>query len=45
MSESPVYLVTGEEAGRGSDGEPLLKNVKILAKLTFGKENDGYIIM
>lgn len=45
MSESPVYLVTGEEIGKGSDGEPLLKNVKMLAKLTFEKENDGYNIM
>lgn len=44
MAKSPVYLVTGEEIGRGSDGEPLLKNVNILAKLTFDKEKDGYML-
>jgi hypothetical protein len=26
----PVYLVTGDEVGRGQDGEPLLRNVRIV---------------
>ena len=29
-----VYLVTGDEVGSGSDGEPVLKNVKIVKNLT-----------
>jgi hypothetical protein len=40
---APVYFVSGMETGKGSDGEPLLKNVKILsrAKMT---DNGGYTI-
>lgn len=26
----PVYIVTGDEVGRGSDGEPLLRNLRII---------------
>jgi len=37
-----IYLVTGEEVGRGSDGEPLLKDVKTVATLKFTEE--GYKI-
>jgi hypothetical protein len=39
--ERPIYLITGEEIGYGSDDEPLLKknSIKILAKL---KPNDFY---
>ena len=29
----PLYLVGGELAGTGSDGEPLLKNCKILQRI------------
>lgn len=29
----PMYLVSGDEVGRGSTNEPLLKNIKILEKL------------
>ena len=29
-----VYLVSGEKIGIGNDGEPLIKNVKILKDLT-----------
>lgn len=29
-----AYLVTGNLVGKGSDGEPLLKNVKILEDIT-----------
>lgn len=30
----PAYIVTGDEVGFGSDGEPLLKNIKIINKLS-----------
>lgn len=33
LQDAPVYLVTGEEVGRGADGEPLLTNVKVLGTL------------
>ena len=29
----PMYLVQGDEVGKGSTNEPLLKNVKIIRKL------------
>lgn len=29
----PMYLVQGDEVGKGSTNEPLLKNVKIIEKL------------
>ena len=29
-----VYIVIGDEVGYGSDGEPLLKNVKIISEIT-----------
>ena len=29
----PMYLVQGDEVGKGSTNEPLLKNVKIIKKL------------
>jgi len=33
LSGAPCYLVTGTEVGRGSDGEPVLRDVRILATL------------
>ena len=30
-----IYVVTGNEVGRGSDNEPLLKNIKILKELPY----------
>lgn len=30
-----IYVVTGDEIGKGSDNEPLLKNVKIIEELPF----------
>lgn len=44
MQGAPVYFITGEECGTGSDGEPLLQNVKILAGAKFDRQKDGYII-
>lgn len=29
----PILLITGDEVGKGSDGEPLLKNVKVIKEL------------
>lgn len=29
-----IYLVTGKEVGVGSDGEPVIKNVKIIKDIT-----------
>ena len=29
----PMYLVQGDEVGKGSTNEPLLKNIKIIKKL------------
>lgn len=29
----PCYLVTGDYVGKGSDGEPLIKNVRIIKKI------------
>jgi hypothetical protein len=43
IKNAPIYFVTGREAGRGSDGEPVLENVKVLAKAK--RENDGYVVM
>ena len=31
--ELKIYVVTGDEVGRGSDNEPLLRNVKIIETL------------
>ena len=33
LSGAPCYLVTGTEVGRGSDGEPVLQDVRLLADL------------
>lgn len=45
----PCYLVTGDYVGKGSDGEPLLKNVRIIKeikpyRIKQDKENNTYII-
>lgn len=29
-----IYLVIGDEVGKGSDGEPLLRNVKVIKDIT-----------
>lgn len=38
----PVYLVTGREVGIGSDGEPLLSEARVIARLT--PTEDGFRI-
>lgn len=37
-----IYLISGEENGRGSDGEPTLENAQIVAELK--ATLDGYVI-
>lgn len=37
-----VWLLEGKEAGRGSDGEPVITNVKIIAKLEYDRNAGGY---
>lgn len=32
-----VFLVTGDEIGKGSDNEPLIRNIKILEKILLNK--------
>lgn len=32
-SDRPVYLMEGDKAGRGSDGEPLLRNARVVRRL------------
>lgn len=32
---SKIWLVTGDKVGTGSDGEPLLSNIKIIAELEY----------
>lgn len=33
--EIKIYVVTGEEIGRGADNEPLIRNVKIIKELPY----------
>lgn len=39
-----VYLVEGDKVGIGSDGEPLIKNVKIIKLLRQRRETEAEII-
>lgn len=41
---APIYLITGNECGIGSDGEPLLDNVKVLARMKRDREKDGWSV-
>jgi hypothetical protein len=43
FEQAPVYLLTGEQVGKGSDGEPVLKNVSIVSKLAYDVDRDGYV--
>lgn len=38
--DKPQYIVIGEEIGVGSDGEPLLKDVKIVKVLKEANQNE-----
>jgi len=39
-----TYLVTGEQVGTGADGEPVLKDVEAVAKLTSPKGVGGWVV-
>ncbi len=41
---APVYLIKGEAAGTGSDGEPVISDAEIVAELVFDSSADGYRI-
>lgn len=41
---APAYFLSGEECGTGSDGEPVIKNAKILSSARYDAEKDGYVI-
>lgn len=40
-----VYLLTGDEIGRGSDGEPLLTDVRVLSRLCYDHEHSGFRVV
>lgn len=44
IKDAPIYFISGEEVGAGSDGEPCLINVKILSGAIFDKNKGGFII-
>lgn len=45
--QRPVYVVTGDDVGRGYDGEPLLRNVRVVAYAIIvmreGKPHEMYL--
>ena len=42
---APMYFIAGEECGTGSDGEPVIKNAKILSRAKYDREREGYITL
>jgi hypothetical protein len=38
-----AYLVSGEVVGRGSDGEPVLRNLKVLERITYDPKRQGFV--
>lgn len=44
LSGAPIYLISGNEVAKGSDGEPIVHDAKILASLVFCADKDGYIV-
>jgi hypothetical protein len=39
-----TYLVTGEQVGTGADGEPVIENVEVVAKLRTPKGVGGWVV-
>jgi hypothetical protein len=39
-----TYLVTGDEVGRGTDGEPLLRNVEVIGELNSPVNVKGWVL-
>jgi len=44
LAHRDTYLVTGDRVGTGVDGEPLLRDVEIVAELERGDEANGWVI-
>jgi len=44
LAQRETYLVTGTEVGRGTDGEPLLEDVDVVAPLTKRSGMSGWVI-
>jgi hypothetical protein len=42
--ERDIYIVTGEISGDGTDGEPLIENVKMLHKITINDIYNEYLL-
>jgi hypothetical protein len=43
LAHRDTYLVTGEEVGRGEDGEPLLRDVEVVCELASPKGVGGFV--
>jgi hypothetical protein len=43
VMERPAYLVTGKYIGVGSDGEPLLQQVRIISRLSYDPIKGGFL--
>lgn len=41
---APVYIISGEKCGTGSDGEPVIRNAKVLAEAVYDNKKNGYIV-
>jgi hypothetical protein len=44
LATRDTYLVTGDEDGRGVDGEPVLENAEIVAPLAYQSDAGGWVI-
>ena len=44
IQKAPIYLITGKKCGVGSDGEPLVENVKVLARAKFDHDKGGWSV-
>lgn len=44
LAQRDTYLVKGSHVGTGVDGEPLLRDVEIVAELEHGDEANGWVI-
>jgi len=44
LQGAPMYFITGDECGTGSDGEPLLNSPKVLSSAQYNASKDGYVV-
>lgn len=42
IQASPIYFITGEVVGKGSDGEPVISNIEVLGEATYNKITGKY---